>query len=1114
MKKLILGIFFGLPMLFFGQTVNNNSVSKNMQDIKWGTESHVIPCASFGVTQPLRDIIRDRSTVKSKPKKTKQAPDKRDMPVQNFIYNAKEHGEKYGNDYSIIQKEYGRNIGYENNKAIELSWEGQAPSVNFRPFDPTGAAGPNHYIQMINGDTYEIWNKTGTSLGGGNISALWASGKGDGDPIVLYDNDADRWFMSQFGGSGDNGIYIAISQTADPLGAWYTYEFLSPDFPDYLKFSAWQDGYYMTGNYNQKIFAFNRDKMLAGDASAEAVYQTFNPPASGFFVPLPADASDGVMPGTNTPCPIFAYADDAWGSSAIDVINIYNASVTWTGTPIMNVTTAANLNTAAFDASYDNNWDDISQPGVSQKLDGIGGAMMFRAQWKTWSGYNTVLLNWAVQVSASQRGIFWCELRQDQTTDNWSIYQQGIYAPSTDSYWMGSIAMNDNGDIGLAYAKASTSTYMSLAYAGRLASDPLGTLPIAEVIAMAGTGAQTGMNRVGDYAQTCLDPDGETFWHTGEYLSNGGTAKTQIYSFKFSPPCTAPTNQATNYSASAIEDNQMTVNWTRGNGDRVVVLAHEGSIVNTNPGTGVSYTDNAVFGSGDQIAEGNYVVYDGTGTNVTVTELEMGTTYHYSVFEYATADNCYLTPALTGDATTTGTAPCEICDDVTSTSDDATGVTLFSFNTISNTSTGDPAYTDNTATSTTVNQGASYNISVNVNTGGSFTVYTKVWIDWNQNCDFSDAGEEYDLGSANSVTNGATSLSPLSITVPAGALSGNTVLRVRATYSSAPTPCGNQSYSEAEDYTINITGSDFSGTPTTICEGGTVTFTDASLNSPTSWTWTFGDSGTATTQNPTHTYTTAGIYTVTLTATNGEDSDLITKENYITVIAPPNAGTNGTLTICEGTTPTDNELFAELGGNPDTGGTWSNSGLVYTYTVNATTPCTGNATATVNVTLDPLAQVSFDIDASGEPIINFTNTSTDADSYSWDLGDGTTETTTNVAHEYASNNTFTVILSATNPCGTVTSQQNVTITTIGITSLNNSTIKIFPNPTETILNVKLPVKNTAIQLVSLDGIVLRSITAGKSQDISINVENLSSGVYNLVITTESKEQVIVKVVKK
>jgi len=79
----------------------------------------------------------------------------------------------------------------------------------------------------------------------------------------------------------------------------------------------------------------------------------------------------------------------------------------------------------------------------------------------------------------------------------------------------------------------------------------------------------------------------------------------------------------------------------------------------------------------------------------------------------------------------------------------------------------------------------------------------------------------------------------------------------------------------------------------------------------------------------------------------------------ITEHGAPNAGTNGTLTVCEGSTPTEEELFAQLGGNPDTGGTWSNAGLVYTYTVNATTPCTENASATVTVTQTTIGGTVF-----------------------------------------------------------------------------------------------------------------------------------------------------------
>src|SRR5206468_389949 len=96
----------------------------------------------------------------------------------------------------------------------------------------------------------------------------------------------------------------------------------------------------------------------------------------------------------------------------------------------------------------------------------------------------------------------------------------------------------------------------------------------------------------------------------------------------------------------------------------------------------------------------------------------------------------------------------------------------------------------------------------------------------------------------------------------------------------------------------------------------------------------------------------AGIYTYTVTATAPCTVDA-TATVTVSEQAQPNAGTNGTLTICAGSTVTASQLFAQLGGTPDAGGSWSPAlagAGVYTYTVLATAPCTVNATATVTVT--------------------------------------------------------------------------------------------------------------------------------------------------------------------
>ena len=89
----------------------------------------------------------------------------------------------------------------------------------------------------------------------------------------------------------------------------------------------------------------------------------------------------------------------------------------------------------------------------------------------------------------------------------------------------------------------------------------------------------------------------------------------------------------------------------------------------------------------------------------------------------------------------------------------------------------------------------------------------------------------------------------------------------------------------------------FSGTPTLGAVPLAVTFTDSSTNSPTAWSWTFGDTNTSTVQNPSHTYTSAGLYTVALTATNPYGNNTNTKSNYINVGNPPVANFSGTPTL-------------------------------------------------------------------------------------------------------------------------------------------------------------------------------------------------------------------------
>ncbi len=154
------------------------------------------------------------------------------------------------------------------------------------------------------------------------------------------------------------------------------------------------------------------------------------------------------------------------------------------------------------------------------------------------------------------------------------------------------------------------------------------------------------------------------------------------------------------------------------------------------------------------------------------------------------------------------TISCTACDSNGNTTFD-TSTTLVQFNTIDNVSAKPSGYSDYTAMSTDVKLNESHDITVNVNTDGNYRVQVKVWIDWNQNCSFDDAGEEYDLGFAANTADGPTDLSPFTISIPAGATLGSTVMRVSSRYTSAssityPTSCMTSFDGEVEDYTINV----------------------------------------------------------------------------------------------------------------------------------------------------------------------------------------------------------------------------------------------------------------------------------------------------------------------
>jgi len=506
-----------LPLFFIFGT------SSLFAQIEYGNGVTYYQPTSFAISKPMSEIALEHPAAPFDPATAKVEDDKR----INLSFTPKPNSLPQGDDPAA------QRVNGNRTSTIGVNVQGQ--DAQGWPPDPVGAAGPNNYVQAVN-STYCVYDKLGNQLmTPASLASLWGNNVNDGDPIVLYDKFADRWFISQFDGN-NNSLLIAVSTTSDPLGTYYTYSFIpsTNDFPDYPKYSVWPDGYYLSTNYNTpREVVMDRTKMLAGNPTAGMIVKVLPTcPNNGFFCPLPADA-DGPLPPYGTPCYMFTYVDDSWPGATRDELRIFKFHTDWVTPANSTLTLDTAIATVAFDAAdFDPNWDDVPQLGTTQKLDGMAGVCTFRAQFRQWPTYNSVVLCHDVIVSMSpyQVGIRWYELRQNTTTNAWSIYQQSTFAPGTDSHWLGSIAMNDDGSIGLAYAVSSSTMHCALRYTGRGAGDPLNQMTVAEQTAIAGTSSQTFTNRFGDYSCTTLDTDGVTFWHTNEYFVSGNPTS-RIYSF-------------------------------------------------------------------------------------------------------------------------------------------------------------------------------------------------------------------------------------------------------------------------------------------------------------------------------------------------------------------------------------------------------------------------------------------------------------------------------------------------------------------------------------------------------------------------------------------------------
>jgi hypothetical protein len=409
------------------------------------------------------------------------------------------------------------------------------------PPDTNVAVGDTQVVEIVNVQ-YAVYDKTGTQLTAPLPIHTLFTGLGGmcetadgGDPIVLFDRQAHRWFVSQLeynSNFSSNLLCTAVSAGPDAITrAWYLYEWdFGSDLPDYPKIGVWSDAYYFSANIfwmgafflASDACAFDRNAMINFQPAVGVCFSSSSPSL------LPASADSATPPGPGEP----GFYVRLNGSSAVtlykfhvDFVNTNNSTFSGVSLPVAAIHQACGGRTC------------VPQPGTSQQLDSLGDRLMYRLSYRNFGTYESLLVNHSVQIrsSSNQTGVRWYEIRNPNGAP--AVAQQSTFAPDTTRYrWMGSIAQDQQGNMLLGYSASSSSLFPSIGYTGRLATDPSNQLS-GEFVSTFGTGSQT-LNRWGDYSSMAVDPvDDCTFWYANEYLvTTGNSWHTRIESLKF-PGC-------------------------------------------------------------------------------------------------------------------------------------------------------------------------------------------------------------------------------------------------------------------------------------------------------------------------------------------------------------------------------------------------------------------------------------------------------------------------------------------------------------------------------------------------------------------------------------------------
>jgi hypothetical protein len=415
------------------------------------------------------------------------------------------------------------------------------------------AVGPDHIFEILNGSMAVFTKKgkkfdsTGKLLYGAVPNNTVFAGFGvrcsvsnNSDSVVRYDQLAGRWLIvvpvftrPPDDLEGPYAMCYAVSATSDPLGPYYRYEFQRPLFPDYPRPTVWPDGYYNPTSTSDNLLPdvitqkhdciADRNKMLQGLPATEqcvvidgGVFM-LNTDVDGKRPPPPG--APNIMMSTGGTQLIKIFEDDG--------IYFYKVHVDWSDPSKTSISSPQKIAVAPYHYLCDGQLSScVSQPGTERRLDSQGDKLIQRLVYRNFGDHESILAEHSVATAAHGGGVRWYEFRLNKQRDP-VLYQQSTYAPSGFYRWLGSIAMDRKGDIGLGYSFGGDPNYPGQRFAARTAKDPKGQLTFRESVLAEGKASQTGSLRWEDYTNIIVDPSDDcTFWSAGNYLKSGAASST------------------------------------------------------------------------------------------------------------------------------------------------------------------------------------------------------------------------------------------------------------------------------------------------------------------------------------------------------------------------------------------------------------------------------------------------------------------------------------------------------------------------------------------------------------------------------------------------------------